>query len=83
MMAVLKDTINIIREDYGEEIDLAQLPPDDSVRLCSAAKGGHIGMFQVESRAQMSWPATAASGAFLRHCGAVAIIRPGRSSARW
>jgi error-prone DNA polymerase len=29
MMAVLEDSITFIRESYGEEVDLAQLPPDD------------------------------------------------------
>src|ERR1700737_2765045 len=29
MMAVLEDSIKIIRDHYGEEVDLAHLPPDD------------------------------------------------------
>ena len=29
MMAVLEDCIELIRDHYGEEVDLAHLPPDD------------------------------------------------------
>ena len=29
MMAVLEDTIELVPEVYGEEVDLAHLPPDD------------------------------------------------------
>src|SRR5580765_350977 len=51
MMAVLKDSIDLIRDHYKEEVDLAELPqgcPDvyDVIR-----KADTIGMFQIESRA--------------------------------
>src|SRR5205814_3623899 len=29
MMAVIEDTLKLIPETYGEEVDLARLPPDD------------------------------------------------------
>ena len=29
MMAVLEDSIELIRDHYGEEVDLAHLPADD------------------------------------------------------
>src|SRR5204862_5930382 len=53
MMAVLKDTINIISEDYGETVDLAQLPADDPAVYSTVQKADTVGMLQVESRAQM------------------------------
>src|ERR1700709_2143129 len=31
MMAVLKDSLDLIPEHYGETVDLAQLPQDDAV----------------------------------------------------
>jgi len=77
MMAVLKDTINIIREDYGEEIDLAQLPPDDSGVYAALQKADTIGMFQVESRAQMSCLPRLHPVRFYDIVVQVAIIRPG------
>ena len=34
MMAVIKESINLIRDHYGEEVDLAHLPP--TIRMCTA-----------------------------------------------
>ncbi len=76
MMAVLKDCLELIPEHYGERVDLAQLPEDDEVyRVLQAADT--VGMFQVESRAQMAslprnWPTK-----FYDLVVQVAIIRPG------
>src|SRR5215472_13925182 len=38
MMAVLKDSLNLIRDHYHEEVDLAQLPADDSEVYRTAQK---------------------------------------------
>jgi len=77
MMAVLKDSINIIREDYGETVDLAQLPPDDPAVYSALQKADTIGMFQVESRAQMSCLPRLHPVRFYDVVVQVAIIRPG------
>ena len=54
MMAVLEESIKLIRDHYGEEVDLAHLPADDPTVYSTLQKADTIGMFQVESRAQMS-----------------------------
>src|SRR5205823_13307579 len=54
MMAVLEDSIKLIRDAYHEEVDLAHLPQDDELVYAALQKADTIGMFQVESRAQMS-----------------------------
>jgi error-prone DNA polymerase len=54
MMAVIEETIQIIRDDYKEEVDLAHLPQDDSAVYAALQQADTIGMFQIESRAQMS-----------------------------
>ena len=41
MMAALEESIQIIRDDYGEEVDLAHLPPDDPTVYPSVAAGRH------------------------------------------
>ena len=41
MMAVLEDSIQLIRDHYGEEVDLAHLPAKRSGSLCRDAKSGH------------------------------------------
>src|ERR1700722_13279380 len=53
MMAVIKDCLELIPEHYGDKIDLAQLPEDDEIYR-TLQRADTIGMFQVESRAQMA-----------------------------
>ncbi len=77
MMAVLEDSIEIIRKDYGETVDLAHLPPDDPVIYSTLQKADTIGMFQIESRAQMSCLPRLRPQKFYDIVVQVAIIRPG------
>ncbi|HVP47784.1 MAG TPA: error-prone DNA polymerase [Bryobacteraceae bacterium] len=77
MMAVIKDSINLIREHYGEEVDLAHLPPDDPDVYRALQHADTIGMFQVESRAQMSCLPRLSPQHFYDIVVEVAIIRPG------
>jgi error-prone DNA polymerase len=77
MMAVLEDSIKLIREAYHEEVDLAHLPQDDPVVYSALQKADTIGMFQVESRAQMSCLPRLRPQKFYDIVVQVAIIRPG------
>src|SRR6266480_87445 len=54
MMAVLEDSIILIRDHNGEDVDLAHLPPDDPDVYRALQHADTVGMLQVESRAQMS-----------------------------
>ena len=76
MMAVLKDSIEMIPRHYGKDVDLAVLPEDPLVyqTLC---KADTVGMFQVESRAQMASIPHNAPDHFYDLVVQVAIIRPG------
>jgi error-prone DNA polymerase len=76
MMAVLKDCLELIPEHYGDQVDLAQLPEDDQVyRTLQGADT--VGMFQVESRAQMASLPRNQPEKFYDLVVQVAIIRPG------
>jgi error-prone DNA polymerase len=76
MMAVLKDCMELIPQHYGEEVDLAQLPEDEEVyRVLQRADT--VGMFQVESRAQMASLPRNNPTKFYDLVVQVAIIRPG------
>jgi len=76
MMAVLKDCLELIPEHYGERVDLAQLPQDEEVyRTLQSADT--VGMFQVESRAQMASLPRNYPTRFYDLVVQVAIIRPG------
>jgi error-prone DNA polymerase len=77
MMAVLEDTLALIRDHYGEEVDLAHLPQDDPDVYACLQKADTIGLFQVESRAQMSCLPRMKPQKFYDIVVQVAIIRPG------
>jgi error-prone DNA polymerase len=77
MMAVLKDSINLIRDHYNEDVDLAHLPADDPEVYSTLQKADTIGMFQIESRAQMSCLPRLKPKKFYDIVVQVAIIRPG------
>ncbi len=77
MMAVLKDSIELIRDHYHEEVDLAHLPSDDAQVYSTLQQADTVGMFQVESRAQMSCLPRLRPQRFYDVVVQVAIIRPG------
>jgi error-prone DNA polymerase len=77
MMAVLKDCIELIPRHYKKEIDLAALPEDDPQVYQTLCKADTVGMFQVESRAQMASIPHNAPVRFYDLVVQVAIIRPG------
>ncbi len=76
MMAVLKDCIELIPRHYGKQIDLAALPEDSRVYE-TLRKADTVGLFQVESRAQMASLPHNAPTRFYDLVVQVAIIRPG------
>ncbi len=76
MMAVLKDCLELVPQHYGEHVDLGQLPEDQQVyRVLQQADT--VGMFQVESRAQMASLPRNYPTRFYDLVVQVAIIRPG------
>jgi len=77
MMATLEDCIEIIRKDYEEEIDLAHLPPNDPMVYAALQKADTVGMFQIESRAQMAFLPRLQPRCFYDLVVQVGIIRPG------
>ena len=76
MMAALKDTIELIPRHYGQHVELAALP-EDPVVYETLRKADTVGMFQVESRAQMASIPHNAPTRFYDLVVQVAIIRPG------
>jgi len=76
MMAVLKDCLELVPAHYGVTEDLAQLPEDAKV-YDTLQKADTVGMFQVESRAQMASLPRNCPKRFYDLVVQVAIIRPG------
>ena len=77
MMAVLKDSIDLIRDHYGEDVDLAHLPQDCPDVYDTIRKADTIGMFQIESCAQMASLPRNNPTRFYDLVTQVALIRPG------
>ena len=77
MMAVMKDCLDLIPRHYGKEISLANLPEDDVEVYDTLCRADTVGMFQVESRAQMASIPRNAPRKFYDLVVQVAIIRPG------
>jgi error-prone DNA polymerase len=77
MMSVMQDALELCRE-RGRPLDLAHIPKDDRrrpFRRCS--KADTIGVFQIESRAQMATLPRMKPKCFYDVVIEVAIIRPG------
>ena len=76
MMSVIQDSLAVVRETGGD-VDLARLPPDDPAVYQSLQEADTIGVFQVESRAQMATLPRVRPERFYDLVVQVAIIRPG------
>ncbi|MGH9406629.1 MAG: DNA polymerase III subunit alpha, partial [Terriglobia bacterium] len=77
MMAVLEDTLHLIERYDKRQVDLARLPQDDPKVYETLQKADTVGMFQIESRAQMSCLPRLRPERFYDIVVQVAIIRPG------
>ena len=77
MLAVLKEAIPMIRTHEGVEIDLAHLPADDPDVYAMLRRADTVGVFQIESRAQMATLPRMKPERFYDLVVEVAIIRPG------
>ena len=77
MMAVLKDSIELIRDHYHQKVELAHLPQDDPKVYSALQEADTVGLFQVESRAQMASLPRLRPMRFYDVVVQVAIIRPG------
>ena len=77
MMACLRDTFEILEKDKGEKLEIATIPADDPKTYKALQEGDTVGMFQVESRAQIAFLPRSKPKDFYDIVIQVAIIRPG------
>jgi error-prone DNA polymerase len=85
MMAVLQDALTIVNTEARDQrpasaaspLDLAHLPPDDPAVYRMLQEADTVGVFQVESRAQMATLPRMRPERFYDIVVEVAIIRPG------
>ena len=76
MMSVMQDAFELCRE-RGRSIDLAHIPKDDPATFEIMQRADTIGVFQIESRAQMATLPRMKPECFYDVVIEVAIIRPG------
>jgi error-prone DNA polymerase len=77
MMAVLRDSITLIKQHHDVDLGLYKIPHDDAKVYEALQKGDTVGMFQVESRAQIAFLPKSKPANFYDIVVQVAIIRPG------
>ncbi len=76
MMSVLQDAVALTSK-LGRPVDLAQLPQDDAKTFEMMQRADTVGVFQIESRAQMATLPRLQPKNFYDVVIQVAIIRPG------
>ena len=77
MLSCLRRGLDLLKIHYGEDRSLATLPQDDKTVYAMLSRADSVGVFQVESRAQMSMLPRLKPACFYDLVIEVAIVRPG------
>ncbi|MFB9309861.1 error-prone DNA polymerase [Agromyces hippuratus] len=77
MLAALQYTFDLVRESTGEVWELASLPKEEGAVYDMLCRADSIGVFQVESRAQMGTLPRLKPRCFYDLVVEIALIRPG------
>ena len=77
MLSVLEKAIPLVRQSSGVDLDLAALPADDPKTYSMIQKADTVGVFQIESRAQMATLPRLKPATFYDLVVEIALIRPG------
>ncbi len=77
MLAALEITTDLIEKHEDQRVDLAKLPPDDPATYEMMRAADTVGVFQIESRAQMATLPRLKPRCFYDLVVEIALIRPG------
>src|SRR5690606_31738390 len=77
MLSALQKSLKLLREHKGINWNLAQIPQDDFRTYEMIREADTVGVFQIESRAQMSLLPRLKPRCFYDLVISVAIVRPG------
>lgn len=77
MLTCIRKAFDLAKQHYGLQLTLANIPQDDSTVYDMICKADTIGVFQIESRAQMSMLPRLRPRTFYDLVIEVAIVRPG------
>ncbi len=77
MLTCLKNAFGFLREAYGRDLTIATLPAEDPATYRMIQRADTLGVFQIESRAQMTMLPRLKPAKFYDLVIEVAIVRPG------
>ncbi|MFA6046719.1 MAG: OB-fold nucleic acid binding domain-containing protein, partial [Phycisphaerales bacterium] len=77
MLSCLRKTFDLITTSGGPSLTLATIPPEDPITYDMICKADTVGVFQIESRAQMSMLPRLKPRCYYDLVIEVAIVRPG------
>jgi error-prone DNA polymerase len=77
MLSALHDTFDLVERHHGRRYDLHSIPPEDPLVYDMLCDADTVGVFQVESRAQMATLPRLRPRRFYDLVVQVALIRPG------
>jgi error-prone DNA polymerase len=77
MLTCIRKSFDLIERHYGRTLSLASVPRDDAAVYAMLSRADSVGVFQVESRAQMSMLPRLQPACFYDLVIEVAIVRPG------
>ncbi len=77
MLTCIRKCLDLLGEHHGRELTLATVPKEDPAVYDMLCKGDSLGVFQVESRAQMNMLPRLRPRCFYDLVIEVAIVRPG------
>ncbi len=77
MLTAVAKCFKLIREHFGRELSLATIPPEDPQVYDMLCEADSVGVFQIESRAQMNMLPRLKPRTFYDLVIEIALIRPG------
>lgn len=77
MLTALRKCFSLIQQNYGHSLSLKTLPQEDRITYEMIQRADTVGVFQIESRAQMSMLPRLKPRCFYDLVIEIAIIRPG------
>ena len=77
MLSCMRRAFEFLENDKGQKLDLATIPAEDPATYAMIRKADTLGVFQIESRAQMASIPLMAPKTFYDLVIQVAIVRPG------
>ena len=77
MLSCIRRAFDMLRQHYDRPLTLASVPPEDAATYDMLCEGRSVGVFQVESRAQMAMLPRLQPRCFHDLVVQVAIVRPG------